>query len=283
MSDPLLVFLIKLPLALAVFLLIAYAGTISQRIAGVLFTFPILNGVAIITSPDPVAVAEAIYPLVIFNCALFAIVTSFPHALPPVSMALPPAARLILRVIAWSAAWLIGALALTSFHEALPGGAVLLAGAAIFALAFMAACWSPQARAGRAASRADFVSFWGNRVGLWRIAFFCLTYVALVLVAGHALDQKWVGMASALPLPGFFALGTLIDAADGADVRAIRDTLFLGPLLVIPFNWTFSHLLAFVPAPALAYILLFAWWAIAAVAVIVMVPRIAVFLDARRS
>jgi len=39
MHDPLLAFFVKLPLALAVFLVIAYAGTASKRIAGVLFTF----------------------------------------------------------------------------------------------------------------------------------------------------------------------------------------------------------------------------------------------------
>ena len=90
MSDPLLAFALKLPLALLVFLVIAYAGTTDRRIAGVLFTFPILNGVAIIASPQPIVVADAIYPLVIFNCALFALVISFPQALPPVG---PPAAR----------------------------------------------------------------------------------------------------------------------------------------------------------------------------------------------
>ena len=48
MTSPLIAFLIKLPLALLVFLLVAYAGTVSKRVAGVLFTFPILNGIAII-------------------------------------------------------------------------------------------------------------------------------------------------------------------------------------------------------------------------------------------
>ena len=85
MTDPLLAFALKLPLALLVFLVIAYAGTTDRRIAGVLFTFPILNGVAIIASPQPIVVADAIYPLVIFNCVLFALVISFPQALPPVS------------------------------------------------------------------------------------------------------------------------------------------------------------------------------------------------------
>src|SRR5689334_13534857 len=68
MASPLLAFAIKLPLALLVFLLVAYVGTVSKRVAGVLLTFPILNGIAIIASDDPVKVADAIYPLVIFNC-----------------------------------------------------------------------------------------------------------------------------------------------------------------------------------------------------------------------
>src|SRR4051812_9207757 len=84
MLDPLLAFAIKLPLALAVFVVIAYAGTASKHIAGVLFTFPILNGIAIIASDQPIVVADAIYPLVIFNCVLFAALISFPNLLPPV-------------------------------------------------------------------------------------------------------------------------------------------------------------------------------------------------------
>src|ERR1043165_10177395 len=67
MTSPLLAFLIKLPLAILVFLLVAYAGTVSKRVAGVLFTFPILNGIAIIASDEPTIVADAIHPLVIFN------------------------------------------------------------------------------------------------------------------------------------------------------------------------------------------------------------------------
>ena len=98
MTAPLLAFALKLPLALLVFLIIAYAGTTDKRIAGVLFTFPILNGVAIIASPQPIVVADAIYPLVIFNCVLFALVISFPHALPPVG-ALPRGAKLFARVV----------------------------------------------------------------------------------------------------------------------------------------------------------------------------------------
>ena len=136
MSDPLLAFELKLPLALLVFLVIAYAGTTDRRIAGVLFTFPILNGVAIIASPQPIVVADAIYPLVIFNCALFAAVISFPQALPPVS-SLPRGVKLFARVAAWSLAWLAGAYLITDFRAAIPGAPVLLIGAIIFAILFM--------------------------------------------------------------------------------------------------------------------------------------------------
>src|SRR5882757_1207144 len=105
MHDPLLAFAVKLPLALAVFVVIAYAGTASKRIAGVLFTFPILNGIAIIASDQPIVVADAIYPLVIFNCVLFAALISFPDALPPVGQ-LPRWGKLFVRIAVWAAAWL---------------------------------------------------------------------------------------------------------------------------------------------------------------------------------
>jgi hypothetical protein len=289
----LLALLIKLPLALAVFLLVAYAGTVSRRIAGVLFTFPILNGIAIIAGHDPVAVADAIYPLVIFNCALFAVLISFPRSLPPVGRGWPHWSRLLARVAIWAAAWFAGAYAITDFRHALPGGGVLLVGASLFALAFMLACWTPQAgkpsdtrRHGQA-----FTSFWATERGLWRVVFFCLAYAALILVARAALDEKWVGMASALPLPGFFALAVLIDDSEADDsdatssvVRPIRDTLFLGPVLVIPFNWIFSHaLVALLPhdAAIARYLLLFTLWTVAALAVLLLVPRIAGYFDRR--
>src|ERR1043165_4725382 len=265
MTSPLLAFALKLPLALAVFLVIAYAGTTDRRIAGVLFTFPILNGIAIIASGEPVVVADAIYPLVIFNCVLFAMVISFPRLLPPVAT-LPHSAKLFARVAAWSVVWLVGAYLITDFLAAIPGAAVLFAGASVFAIAFIALRWTKGADIAR--MHANFIAFWANATGLARIAFFVLAYACLFFASRVALDEKWVGMASALPLPGFFALAALMDDAErDADGRAkrlpIRDTLFIGPVLVIPFNWAFSHALASaLPADrTLArYLLLLALW-----------------------
>src|SRR5262245_49574507 len=123
MAETLAPFLIKLAFALAVFLLVAYVGTVSKRIAGMLLTFPILNGIAIVTSPDPVRVADAIYPLVIFNCVLFALLTSFPQALPV--GAWPRNVRLLSRVAIWSMAWLAGAYLITDLRAQIPGAATL--------------------------------------------------------------------------------------------------------------------------------------------------------------
>src|SRR3954451_14021877 len=141
MSSPLLAFALKLPLALLVFLVIAYAGMIDRRIAGVLFTFPILNGIAIIASPEPVIVADAIYPLVIFNCMLFSTVISFPNTLPPEG-SLPRGVKLFSRVATWSLVWFAGAWLITDFRATIPGAAVLFSGASIFARVFIVLFWT---------------------------------------------------------------------------------------------------------------------------------------------
>ena len=252
MADPLLAFLIKLPLALAVFLLIAYAGSANRRIAGVLLTFPILNGIAVIAGADPFIVADAIYPLVIFNCVLFALLISFPRLLPV--GALPHWTALLIRVLVWSVLWFAGAYLLTDARQHIFAAGTLFAGASVFALLFMTLFWSGPAAGAEPAHttlshhRTRFASFWLSATGLSRIVLFTVAYGCLFWVSRAALDEKWVGMASALPLPGFFALAVLLGNAeqfappsDSSALLPMRDTVFLGPVLVIPFNWAFSR------------------------------------------
>ena len=120
-----------------------------------------------------------------------------------------------------------------------------------------------------------------SRIVLFTVAYGCLFWVSRV-----ALEEKWVGMASALPLPGLFALAALTDDTKGAELLAMRDTVFLGPLLVIPFNWTFSHLLVAVLPPdqmLLRYLLLFLMWIAAAFAVLWLIPLLANHFDRRVS
>jgi len=283
--DVLLAFATKLPLALLVFLVIAYAGTVNKRIAGVLFTFPILNGIAIVTSGDPVRVADAIYPLVMFNCVLFALLISFSHLLPLARW--PRDVRLIARVVISSIVWFAGAYLITDLRADLPGAAMLFVVAAIIAAGFMFRFWCVQPADGGKAQYPTFLSYWVNPAGAWRVTLFVVAYACLSFASHAALDEKWVGMASALPLPGLFALATLIEETERAPaitLTALRDTVFLGPLLVIPFNWTFAHLLVdFVPENSLIlrYVLLLALWAVAALAVVLIVPPLAKYFDRR--
>ena len=157
----------------------------SKRIAGVLLTFPILNGIAIIASDDPVTVADAIYPLVIFNCVLFAIVISFARVAPPVD-ALPRRSRLVVRVIVWAIAWFAGAYLITDFREQ-------IFGAAACSPARRSSRWPSCVCAGAQPRRPHehgrsrphhgraFASFWLNSTGLWRIVLFALAYALPVL------------------------------------------------------------------------------------------------------
>ena len=283
-SDPAL--LSKLPLALLVFLVIAYAGTVNKRIAGVLFTFPILNGVAIVASNDPVRVAAAIYPLVMFNCVLFALLISYPRLLPVGNW--PHNVRILARVSASSVAWCAGAYLITDRRDQLPGAAPLFVVSLTAAAAFMFLAWraQPIEPAKPRNHAAAFLSFWGNSTGAWRVALFVIVYVCLSAASHAALDEKWVGMASALPLPGLFALATLIDESECTPtaLTPLRDTLFLGPLLVIPFNWSFAHALTtMLPQHTLIlhYVLLLALWAVAAFAVVLIVPPLAKYFDRR--
>ena len=284
MTASLLAFALKLPLALAVFAVIAYAGTADRRIAGVLFTFPILNGIAIVTSSDPVRVADAIYPLVMFNCVLFALLISFPRM--PLAR-WPRDGRLIARVVVSSIVWFAGAYLITDLRADLPGAAMLFVVAAIIAAGFMFRFWCAQPADGGKVQHPTFLSFWINPAGAGRVALFVVAYACLSFASHAALDEKWVGMASALPLPGLFALATLIEEAERAPavtLTALRDTVFLGPLLVIPFNWTFAHTLVdFMPENSLIlrYVLLLALWAVAALAVVLIVPPLAKYFDRR--
>ena len=177
MTSPLIAFLIKLPLALLVFLLVAYAGTVSKRVAGVLLTFPILNGIAIIASDDPVTVADAIYPLVIFNCVLFAIVISFAaRAAAGRRAAAPePAGRARHRLGARVARGRVSDHGLA--RSTIFGGGILFAGASVYrGSAFMTSALergSPPARTGRVERHASLTRASRrsgcNSTGLWRI------------------------------------------------------------------------------------------------------------------
>jgi len=277
---------IKLLLGLAAFLVVSYVGKAhDKRIAGVLLTFPILNGIGMLTGADPLAVAQSIYPLVIFNSLLFYAAITWGDAW-PFAPATSPDRTLLVRLVAWTAIWLAGALVLTLLHDRLPGATAFFSIALVLAVVVAIGGWtkpsieSPTERDGHVA---NFVALWSTPDAAKRIALFLVCF-AIVLVASYAFASKWVGMASALPLPGLFALATLSALEPPKRLCPIRDTVLLGPLLVIPFNWLLARAVLQLPGglllhAALGVVITLAFWAIAGTLVIFGVPALAAQFD----
>jgi len=285
--------LLKLALGVAAFGLLGYLGRFhDKRIAGVLLTFPILNGIGILTGADPLAVANSIYAVVVVNGLLLFTVIAGIGVLPPLPRHLPENARLAARLIVWTLIWAVGAGAAVTWRDSLPGPAVLFAFQCALA-AMVAALWwrAPQrheaartAPMSLAAHTRALTRFWSSPSGLWRLALFTVCCVALLAVA-TVWESKWVGMVSALPLPGLFAIATLSVIEERREFAVIGDSVLFGPAFVIAFNFVYAHIVVRLSGPAhtiAGIAALVVLLAINAALIFWIVPRISAYLDARR-
>jgi hypothetical protein len=273
------IFITKLLLAVAAFVLVGWFGARDKRIGGVLLTFPLLNGIAMLTGVDPDGIARTVYLVVIWNCVLFLAAMYRFEWLPPLPARLDSEPRLIARAFCWVALWAVGAVFLAWFRDDLPSAPWLFALDLVVAGAYIATRW----RRGPAPSHPTFAGMWGNWRGLVRIACFFVVFCLLSGVAYVAHDARWVGWASALPLPGIFALAMLSVTEKKDDMLGLGDTVLLGPLLVIPFNWLLAQAIGGLRAAhggILAEItVVVAFWAAAAVLVFALVPLFARWRD----
>ena len=274
--------LIKLALGLAAFVFIVVVGSRNKRIAGVLLTFPTLNAVALLTSPDPFRVADAIALLVVFNTLLFWAAVMTLRWVPPRPERLAPLTVLICRVLVWTAVWCAAAYWLTDNRDRFPSEAILFWLTLVVAIGAALMLWRQPPPLQQKPAMPTTIS--GPLNWTVRIVLFVAVYAALLYAARHASDQKWTGMASALPIIGFFGLAYLSTQNTEAQLQPIRDTVLLGPLLVIPFNWSLaSVIMATPPGPLGAFHIaeLLAAWAIALALVFTVVPAIENFMDRR--
>jgi hypothetical protein len=139
---------IKLALSIATFAVLGYLGSAhDKRIAGVLLTFPILNGIGILTAHDPHAAANSIYAVVVFNGLLLFVAISLYRVLPPMLEAASPHPQLIARVVTWTALWSAGASAIVIWRDALPGPGALLVITFVMAAVGSALLWKADHRA----------------------------------------------------------------------------------------------------------------------------------------
>lgn len=288
--------LLKVLLGLAVFVVLGYLGKFyDKRIAGVLLTFPILNGIGILAGHDPLAVADSIYAVVVFNGLLLFLMISFCTELPPMPRT-SLTVKLVTRLLVWTAVWAIIAPLIVIFREALPGAPGLLLIAAAIAAVAARFFW----RAPREATRAEravphlgtgdhvraMIMLWRNPAGLFRIGLFVFSCV-LLLAAAQLYPSKWVGMISALPLPGLFAVATLSVLEERKDFALMRDSVLLGPVTVLAFNWLYAHVVTHLPAgiPArteLGIAALVVLLLADAILIFWIVPTISAYLDRAR-
>jgi hypothetical protein len=291
--SPFFIIAIKLALGLIAFLIIGYVGQFyDRRIAGILLTFPILNAVGILTGADPFAVADAISAVVVINGVLFYFLLSYPEFVPRFRWTWNPSLRLLAQLAGWTLIWLVAAFIVTAFREKLPGVAFFVvlqiaitsfptwrnwtpAPASVAVPNLPKTGWREHVRA--------FV-FWATHAARFRVALFIIT-CSIILAVAYFSDSKWVGMVSALPLPGFFALALLIDfVANPRDLHPIRDTVLFGPTVIILFNWLYAHVIAGLPAAPherliLGMLAAFVYWAIYSALIFIAMPLVASALD----
>lgn len=295
MAAVLALALIKLALGIGAFALIGYIGHFhDKRIAGVLLTFPILNGIGILTGADPLAVADSIYAVVTLNGVLLFAMIACVRFVPPLPESMSAYGALASRVTMWTLIWAAGAASVVIWRDCLPGPGALAAIQCGLAAVVVALAWrpprcknddGPAAPQSVGAHARQFADFWTHGAGPWRLAVFALCCVLLLAVAA-LIESRWIGMLSALPLPGLFALAMLATDEADQDFARIGDSVLFGPPLVVAFNVIYAHIIAFLPASthrSLGFVALLVLLAADAALIFWIVPRISAYLDRVRA
>jgi hypothetical protein len=272
-------FTIKLLLGVLTFVVVGWLGARDKRIGGVLLTFPLLNGVAMLTGLDPLGIAHIVYLVCMWNCLLFLVLMQRYAWLPPLAAGMDAEIKIIVRVAVWIALWAAGAALLAAFRDDFPSAAWLYAIELAIAAAWIAYRW----RRPVAAAHPRFEAMWHNWRGYGRILCFIVAFLFLFAVASVGQSTRWVGWASALPLPGLFALAILSVMQDREEMLSFGDTVLIGPLMVIPFNALLSRAIVALRAAEagtsaeIATVVLF--WAAAAALVLAALPPFARWRD----
>jgi hypothetical protein len=124
----------------------------------------------------------------------------------------------------------------------------------------------------------NLIALWATGDGMLRLGLFTFCCVLLFVVA-HYCDSNWVGTFSALPLPGLFAVATLSVTERQDDFGVMRDSVLIGPVTVIAFNWLYAQTVLHYPGVAMGFAALIVLLGANAALIFWIVPRISVYLD----
>lgn len=250
-------FILKAALGTCLFSLILWcAQSKNPRAAGMMLTFPALNGLGLLTaeSHNLHLMARAMLPMIALNgllCATYIVAqrqlrSRLPHLSPVVQGCTVLGACVALwgMVAVWVApllqAYLASSRQIMAFMSTYAVGSVVLT---------VRLLWSPADEHGRGRQR-----FWGViRANAVRVSGMLSLLVLVMLVARHGAEA-WAGRLSAVPLIPFYSLLMLSSTRvntpyKGARLEQVGGTVLLGPLVAMPFVWVFVHYLSALPLP----------------------------------
>jgi hypothetical protein len=244
-------FILKAVLGTCLFTLILWcAQSNNPRIAGMMLTFPALNGLGLLTaqSYDLHLMARAMLPMIALNgllCATYItaqrqLLGRLPHLSPKVTVWTLLGACVVLwgGMALWVAPlvepYLVSARQVMAFICAYAVGSVPLTACLL---------WSPVHEHGR-----RWQSFWSVlRANAGRVGGMFILLVLVMLVA-HGRAEAWAGRLSALPLLPFYSLLMLSPTRmhrqlEVARLEHVGSTVLLGPVVAIVFVWIFAQYL----------------------------------------
>jgi len=262
-------FLLKLAVGTGFFAFVVFCvqrpHALVQRAAGMLLTFPLLNGVALVmtdTSQTALKVSTMM-PMISFNGMMFLGFILNAERLARRRRPLSPLLLALAATLLW--------LAVKSADFALPPQWQARYIAAFGAVAvWLLVGFLPERATGRGSSQ----PFWRTS-NLVRCALFAAILFAILLIGQSPERSALTGQISAFPLPGLFALYVVSadpDKTPGERVqtlRQLRSTVLLGPIVAMAYvhlvwphvgryDWMRELLLLVVPAWIAALAVIFA-------------------------
>jgi hypothetical protein len=221
------------------------------RIAGMMLTFPALNGMSLMMTPRPEkrAMAAAMLPVIGLNGLIALSFITIDAAIGAgATMARWPALPWLM-VAAGMAVWLAACVGLSRMSARAQWRALAVYGAASLVLI---AGWWPGCQVTAAAAVPDPLTVLARNV--WRIALFAATLGALLgLAEWGGTRHGWLGRLGAFPILPLFSLA-IIAGAEGsiADrMTDLRAPILVGLLLAMTFAWVYAGVLERFARPAM--------------------------------
>ncbi len=239
-------FVLKAGLGAALFVLILwFAQSRHPRAAGMMLTFPTLNGIGLLAgeSQDLHPMASAMVPMIITNGLLCAGYIWAQERMPQGRRRRRTAGLLGTCLLAWFliASWVTPHL--QAWLEAPDTILVLVLGYLLCVSPLLWWLWHPS---GKLAVRRQ--SLWGILRANWERVAVLLGLIVLVMTLIHMGAETWAGRLSAFPLLPLYTLSMLHAAESvtrqrGTLLRQMGSTVLLGPVVAMLFVWGFARYL----------------------------------------